>query len=792
MATTFSGKKIPDLLPAAELQDIDLLVVEQASGTRKATLGSIRTGDASYLTEGTLPDGRLSEEVQEALDKAVTASQPGHKHSLLDLEQGGASTGQIIKWNGTNWAPATDAGLISGVSSINNRTGDVTIDKTDVGLSNVENTTLSTWAGSTNITTVGTVTGTSFNSITGLSFQNPTQNGIAATGTSTAVARADHVHPIDTTRAATDQTMHIGTTSVAINRASGDLALTGITSIDGNAATATKLATARTINGVNFDGSANITISATDSTKLPLSGGTMTGDIVFAQTQLWPTFNQSTTGNAATATKLATARTINGVSFDGSTNITISTADSTKLPLAGGTMTGAITFSGTQTWPTFNQNTTGNAATSTKLETARTLTLGSTGKTFDGSSNVSWSLSEIGAQPAFTLTNNVTISSGLTGSLALSLDNNALTLTGTLSSDLKTVNGQSLVGSGDIAITTSGAISVSANTGLALTDTVLSTIYNTTMSDSVESTTVGGAAPAPASTWKTKTIVQVLDAILFPDVLPTYTPPLITLSGLTQGTLEVGTSVSQGITVTGIKNDAGAFTNLSINRLYNSVNTAIGGGTTSPTVTNATAVGNQFGYTNPNDPNSNYIYAPTGISNYTLPPGATTWTGSGNYNAGLAKKNNKGVDDPRTAQVRSTAAPQAAANNFQTSTTTITGIYPYYWGLSATQPTTSTIAAAISGGSANRVLADSNGTVSITFNAAGQYIWFAHAGIYTVKTKWYNTDLNQGNIGAGNFILAPVDQSMTANNALWTGVNYKVYISGGATNTSGSIQFRNN
>jgi hypothetical protein len=33
-----------------------------------------------------------------------------------------------------------------------------TLDKTSVGLSNVENTALSTWAGSTNITTLGTVT----------------------------------------------------------------------------------------------------------------------------------------------------------------------------------------------------------------------------------------------------------------------------------------------------------------------------------------------------------------------------------------------------------------------------------------------------------------------------------------------------------------------------------------------------------------------------------------------------------------------------------------------------------
>ncbi|MCL6969085.1 phage tail protein, partial [Escherichia coli] len=39
------------------------------------------------------------------------------------------------------------------------------------------------------------------------------------------------------------------------------------------------------------------------------------------------TGNQNTTGNAATATKLQTARTINGVSFDGSKNIELTAAD---------------------------------------------------------------------------------------------------------------------------------------------------------------------------------------------------------------------------------------------------------------------------------------------------------------------------------------------------------------------------------------------------------------------------------------------------------------------------------
>jgi hypothetical protein len=51
------------------------------------------------------------------------------------------------------------------------------------------------------------------------------------------------------------------------------------------------------------------------------------------------TLNQNTTGSAAT---LTTPRAINGVNFDGSADITVT--DSTKLPLTGGTLTGSVTF----------------------------------------------------------------------------------------------------------------------------------------------------------------------------------------------------------------------------------------------------------------------------------------------------------------------------------------------------------------------------------------------------------------------------------------------------------------
>ena len=100
----------------------------------------------------------------------------------------------------------------------------------------------------------------------------------------------------------------------------------------GNSATATALATARTIHGVSFDGTANIDLSEViqDTVGAMFSGNTETNitatyedsdgtiDLVVA------TLNQDTTGNSATATALETARTIHGVSFDGTANIDLS------------------------------------------------------------------------------------------------------------------------------------------------------------------------------------------------------------------------------------------------------------------------------------------------------------------------------------------------------------------------------------------------------------------------------------------------------------------------------------
>ena len=101
------------------------------------------------------------------------------------------------------------------------------------------------------------------------------------------------------------------------------------------------------------------------------------------------TLNQDTSGNAATATALETARTIHGVSFDGTGNIDLTEViqDTVGAMFSGNTETDiAVTYQdGDGTIDLVVSDISGNAATATALETARTIA----GVSFDGTANIS-------------------------------------------------------------------------------------------------------------------------------------------------------------------------------------------------------------------------------------------------------------------------------------------------------------------------------------------------------------------------------------------------------------------
>lgn len=121
--------------------------------------------------------------------------------------------------------------------------------------------------------------------------------------------------------------------------------------------------------------------------------------------------------------------------------------------------TGDQTIGGVKTFSsTISGSITGNAGTATTLQTNRVITIGSTGKNFNGSANVSWTLGEIGAAA---ITHSHVISD-VTG-LQAALDAKQATLVS--GTNIKTINGESLLGSGDLSIAGfSGVISAETPT----------------------------------------------------------------------------------------------------------------------------------------------------------------------------------------------------------------------------------------------------------------------------------------------------------------------------------------
>ena len=218
-------------------------------------------------------------------------------------------------------------------------------------------------------------------------------------------------------------------TTNASNISSGTLAAARVATLNqdttGNAATATALETARTIAGVSFDGTSNIslnnnaitngagyiTATLTEEQVEDFVGGMVTGN---TETGITVTYQDSdgtldfvvasqTDENFTTTLKNkldgiatgATNVTNNNQLTNGAGYITATLTNEQVQDIVGGMLTGNTETGITVTYQdgdgtidfvvgTLNQDTTGNAATATALETARNIG----GVSFDGTANI--------------------------------------------------------------------------------------------------------------------------------------------------------------------------------------------------------------------------------------------------------------------------------------------------------------------------------------------------------------------------------------------------------------------
>jgi hypothetical protein len=311
-------------------------------------------------------------------------------------------------------------------------------------------------------------------------------------------------------------------------------------------------------------------------------------------------------------------------------------------------------------------------------------------------------------------------------------------------------------------------LSVDSNEGITLTGNSLGTIYNSTISDSVQSVAVGGATAQPASFWKSKTLVQVFDTILFPTILASIrTNKSISLSTSgASGVLEIGQTISRVLTATF---DRGSIFN--------------GDGTVNPNP--LVGVATQYTFTGTGISSTSQPGNTLSISNV-IADGSNNWAVTANHDAGTGDY----FDNKGNIGTNLNASRVSGTATASTSSPSVTGVYPWFYLKSSSPITASDMANAIAAGTATKVVAGSTGTLAVPYNVSAQYLAVAYPAASTTKTVYYVTALDNGAI---TVVFDPVStQTVNSPDGYWSSQSYKVHVSKSAlTNSNPTIELRN-
>ncbi len=267
------------------------------------SLGAVKPGGGlSVASDGTLSIGSVN---------------------LATLAQNGAATGQVLGWTGTGWGPTS--GTSAGVAAFNGRVGSINLTTGDVTVALGTGATARAALGLATIASSGAfadLSGTPV--IPAPSSASPLMSGVAAAGIAAAFARADHVHPSDTSRIAVANNLSdlSNTTAARANLGLGASATMSVGTVAGTVAAGNDSRLAGALQPAAIpsaagqllvgSGTAGTAAAVSIGTGLSLSGGTLNATVTSSYS-LPP----------------ATTTTLGGVKPDGAT--LTATADGTLV-----------------------------------------------------------------------------------------------------------------------------------------------------------------------------------------------------------------------------------------------------------------------------------------------------------------------------------------------------------------------------------------------------------------------------------------------------------------------------